>query len=124
MSLGLGRLDFGLGRIQKAAGVDDHRIGALVIGADGIALGAQPRQDAFAINQRLWAAKADHANGRLARARGFNPRFGREVRAEVGRILCHSAAIAEIVGMCRWQIVGPISRQWPRRRPQNPKARR
>ena len=115
---------FRLGAVEKAAGVDNHRLCAGVIGADGIALRAQAGQNALAVDQSLGTAQRYHADGRLARARGFNPRFGREVRAEVGRILCHSAAIAEIAQMCRWQIAEPISRQWPRRRLQNPKALR
>ncbi len=47
---------FGLGAVEKAAGVDDHRIGALVIGRDGIALGAQARQDALSNPQAPWGS--------------------------------------------------------------------
>ena len=114
---------FRLGAVKKAAGVYNHRLGTRIIRADGIALGAQAGQNALAVDQSFGASQRDHADGWLARARGFNPRFGREVGAEMGRILCHRAAIAEIARMCRWQIAEPISRQWPRRRSQKSKAR-
>ncbi len=52
---------FRLGAVQKAAGVDDHRLGARVIGAHRIAIGAQAGQDAFAIDQRLGTARPEHA---------------------------------------------------------------
>ena len=107
---------FRLGTIKKAAGVHNHRFCARIIRADRIALGAQAGQNALAIDQSFGASQRDHTDGRLSRTRGFYPRFGREVRAEMGRILCHSAAIAEIARMCRWQIAKPISRQWLRRR--------
>ena len=113
---------FGLRAVKKAAGVDNHRLCAGVIGADGIALRAQAGQNALAVKQCLGTAQRHHADGRLARARGFNPRFGREVRAEVGRILCHSAAIAEIAGMCRCQIAEAKPHRWPKRRSQKSKA--
>ena len=53
---------FFLGRIEKAAGVDQHHVRAGIIGAHRIAIGAQPRQDAFGIDQRLGTAEADHAD--------------------------------------------------------------
>ena len=56
----------GLGRVEEAAGVDDDRLGAGVVGRDGVALGAQAGQDALAVDQRLRAAEADHADARLA----------------------------------------------------------
>ena len=72
---------FGLGAVEKAAGVHDHRIRALIVGADRIALGPQAGQNALAVHQRLGAAKADHADGRLAVA----ARVGRNGRArEIG----------------------------------------
>ena len=57
---------FRLGAVEKPAGVDDHRIAHRVIGRDCVAFGAQARENAFAIDQRFGAAKADHADGRLA----------------------------------------------------------
>ena len=41
---------FGLRAVKKAAGVDNHRLCAGVIGADGIALRAQAGQNALAVN--------------------------------------------------------------------------
>ena len=64
---------FGLGAVEKAAGVHDHRIGALVVGRDRIALGPQAGQDAFAVDQRLGAAEARPCRwsaGRARRCRG------------------------------------------------------
>ena len=113
---------FRLGAVKKAAGIYNHGLGTRIIRADRIALGAQAGQNALAIDQSFWASQRDHADGWLSRARGFYPRFGREVGAEMGGILCHSASIAEIARMCRWQIAMPISRQWPRRRSQKSKA--
>ena len=51
-----------LGRIEEAAGIDQHHIGPGIIGAHGIAIGAQTGEYAFTINQRLGAAEADHAD--------------------------------------------------------------
>ena len=60
----------GLGAVEEAASVDDHRLGAGVVGRDGVALGAEPRQDALAVDQRLGAAEADHPDPRLPGAGG------------------------------------------------------
>ena len=73
----------GLGAVEEAAGVDDHRLGAGVVGRDGVALGAQPGQDALAVDQRLGAAEADHADARLAGAR--RARSGGAAGARSGR---------------------------------------
>ncbi len=86
---------FGLGRIEKAAGVDDHRVGAGVVGRDRVALGAQPGQDALAVDQRLRAAEAHHPHPRLAGAHeAVEPRRRRAVRAQVGRVGAHRLRIA------------------------------
>ena len=61
---------FGLGAVQKAAGVDDDRLRAAIVGADGITLGPQARQDALAVDQGFRTAEADHADGGLAGPRG------------------------------------------------------
>ena len=53
---------FLLGAVEEAAGVDQHDVGAGVVGAHRIAVGAQPGQDALGIDQRLGTAEADHAD--------------------------------------------------------------
>ena len=53
---------FFLGGIEETAGVDQHDIGPGIVRAHGIAIGAQPGQNPFGIDQRLRAAKADHAH--------------------------------------------------------------
>ncbi len=63
---------FGLGAVEEAAGVDDDDVGALVIGGDLIAFGAQARDDALAIDQRLRAAERDEANLRCAGGGGLH----------------------------------------------------
>ena len=52
----------GLGAVEKAAGVDHHDVGAGVLARELIALGAQPRDDALGIDQRLRAAERDKAD--------------------------------------------------------------
>ncbi len=47
---------FGLGAVEKSAGIDDHRIRASIIGRDPVPFGAQASQDAFAVDQRFWAS--------------------------------------------------------------------
>ena len=49
-------------RIEKAAGVDHHHVGAGVVGREHIALGAQLGDDTLAIDQRLGAAERDDAD--------------------------------------------------------------
>ena len=61
---------FSLGEVEKAAGVDDHDIGAVVVGRDLVALGAQLREDALGIDQGLGAAERDEADGRRRRTPG------------------------------------------------------
>ena len=83
---------FGLGAIQKSAGVHDHRIRTGIVRADRIAFGTQARQDAFAVDQRLRAAKADHAHSGLTRADGvLEAGLRGKVGTQVGRIyrICH-----------------------------------
>ena len=53
---------FLLGAVEEAAGVDEHDIGAGIVGRKAVALGAQLGHDAFAIDQRFGAAEADEAN--------------------------------------------------------------
>ena len=48
--------------VDEAAGVDDDQVGALVGADDVIALGAQLREDALGIDQRLGAAEGDEAD--------------------------------------------------------------
>ena len=86
---------FGFGAIKKPAGIHDNGFSTRIVRADCITFGPQAGQDAFAIDQRFGATKADHANRRLARARGVGDfGFGCEVGAQVWRILCHVAHIA------------------------------
>jgi hypothetical protein len=47
----------GLGAVQEAAGVDDHHVGPVVTLGQLIPLGAQLRDDALGIDQRLGAAE-------------------------------------------------------------------
>ena len=91
---------FGLGAVQKPAGVHDHGIRAAVVGRNSIAFGTQPGQDAFAVHQCLWAPQRHHTDGGLAgtaigihTALGrcvFDPGLGREIGAEVWRICAHT----------------------------------
>jgi hypothetical protein len=76
-----------LGAIQKAAGVDQHNIGTSIIGRHCITIGAQLRQDAFAIDQRLGTAKRHHAHfGRFCDSRCHNGRAHRPISQA-----CHEA---------------------------------
>ena len=77
---------FGLGTVEKPAGVHDHRLGPGIIGRDAIAFGAQPGQDALAVDQRLGTAQRDHADGRLAFAGRFGDARARQIGAQVGGI--------------------------------------
>ena len=71
-------------RIDEAAGVDHHQVGSLVGGRNGITLGAQLRQDALRIDQRLGAAERDESDFGQNRgqttfflqARGDQEKFG------------------------------------------------
>ena len=59
---------FLLGTVEEAAGVDDDDIGAVMLARQLIAFGAQPRDDALGIHQRLGASqryKADFGRGGL-----------------------------------------------------------
>ena len=51
-----------LGAVEEAAGVDQHHVRTCVVGAHRIAVGAQAREDALGIDQRLGAAERDHAD--------------------------------------------------------------
>jgi hypothetical protein len=89
---------FGLGAVEEAAGVHDHRLGAGVVGADRIALGPQAREDAFAVDKRLGTAKADHADGRLAVAPRLGDGRSGKIGAQVGRVGGHGAALYGMAG--------------------------
>ena len=83
---------FGLSTIKEATCIYDHRIRARIIGRNTVALGAQPRQDTLAINQRLGATKADHTDTGLTGARGVGQFHLRcEIGAKRRRVLCHDA---------------------------------
>ena len=53
-----------LGAVEEAAGVDDHRVGAGVALRKFVALGAQPGEDALAVDQRLGAAERNERDAR------------------------------------------------------------
>ncbi len=48
---------FLLGAVEKAAGVDDHEIGAVVLARELIALRTQPGDDTLGIDERLGASQ-------------------------------------------------------------------
>ncbi len=55
---------FLLGRIEEAAGVNQHDVRAGIISGHLIAVGAQLGEDALAVDQRLGTAERDHADAR------------------------------------------------------------
>ena len=63
---------FRLRAVEEAAGVDDHEIGAVMPPRELIALGAQPRDDALGIDQRLGAAERDEADPARRLGRWFD----------------------------------------------------
>ena len=67
--------------VDEAAGVDDDEVGAVVVGRDRVALGAQLREDLLGIDERLRAAERDEAD---ARAAGLAARFSYGRWADVG----------------------------------------
>ena len=127
---------FGLGGVQKAAGVDDDGVCACVIGRDCVAFGAQSGKDAFAIDQCFGAAEGDHADGGLAVAPGLAEAGLRgEVGAEGRWVLFHvggyrgNARLGETVCVVLglfclhlgvWQKGSLMMRRKPRSQPQVP----
>mgnify|MGYP000014325061 CR=1 FL=1 len=78
--------------VEETACVHEHEVGALIVGRDLVALGAQAGQDAFAIDQRFGAAEGDHADGGLAVTLGLAKAGGwGEVGAEGRWVLCHES---------------------------------
>src|SRR4051794_27713864 len=60
---GADRLEgLGFGAVEETAGIHDDRIGAGMRARELVALGAQPRQDALAVDERLRAAETDERN--------------------------------------------------------------
>src|SRR5690606_11922506 len=53
-----------LGGIEKAARVDQHDVGAGIVGGHGIAFGAEPGQDTLGIDEVLRTAERNHADPR------------------------------------------------------------
>ncbi len=91
-----------LGRVQKPAGVDDDHVGAGVVGRDRIALGAELRDDALGIDERLGAAERHEADFRhalsLARLRhNFAPAR-----------LRHDFALARLCGRLRFRCLSRV----------------
>ena len=78
-----------LGAVEKAAGIDDDHVGAGVLARKLVALRAQPRDDALAVDQRLRAAERDeaHFGRRLSFGSGSRMSAGasRERRSTQGR---------------------------------------
>gem|GEM_PF-6872657 len=52
--------------IKKAAGIDDHQIGTVMLAGDFVAFGAKAGDDAFGIDKRLRAAKRNKTDARCA----------------------------------------------------------
>ena len=57
-----------LGAVEEAAGVDDDGVGAVMFLGDLVALGAQARDDALAVDQRLGAAERHEGDARRGAA--------------------------------------------------------
>src|SRR5262249_6526228 len=53
---------FLLGAVEKAAGIDDDEVGAVMLARKLVALGAQPGDDPLGIHQRLGAPKRNKAD--------------------------------------------------------------
>ncbi len=69
---------FFLGGIEKAAGVDQHDVGARIIGRHGIAVGAELGQDTLTVDQVLGTAERHHAHlGRFGKSRCHEARAHR-----------------------------------------------
>ena len=72
------------GGIEEAAGVDDDQIGAVMLARDLVAFGAQARDDALGIDQRLRASEADETDawggGHGLCFRSFNSKIPRSCR--------------------------------------------
>ena len=62
--------------IDEAAGVHDDQVRRAIARRDFIAFGAQPREDALRVDQRLGTAEADEAHFRGLASGGFQERSG------------------------------------------------
>src|SRR6185437_1170314 len=93
---------FLLGAVEKAAGVDEHDVGALVVARKRIALRAERGQDAFGIDKGLGAAEADQAD------------FGLGARVRLG----HGAGLIRQTGQRAMRAGGRGGLPLPRARPQ------
>ena len=67
---------FGHGFVNEAAGIDHDQVGAFVLVGDLVALGAQLRDDALGIDERLGAAQRDEADAGDVLADGAGSRLG------------------------------------------------
>ena len=84
-----------LGRVEEAAGVDHHHVGAGVVGRQLVALGAQLGDDALGVDQRLRAAERDDADARRGLGLGaadFGRGLGGRPAGSFGGGLRHGAA--------------------------------
>ena len=84
--------------IDEAAGVDDDEIGILVAGRDEVTLGAQLREDALGIDQRLGAAEGNEPD--LARWRCGHGGARRVRRASHGELRVVYALAAVFAVAC------------------------
>ena len=69
---------FLLGAVEEAAGVDQHDVGAGIVGRHVVAVGAQPGHDPLAVDQSLGTAERNqaHAGGGLGSVVTFIGRRG------------------------------------------------
>ena len=61
----------GLGAVEKAAGVDDHRVRAGVTARELVAFGAQAGENPLAVDERLRAAERDERDARRGAGSGL-----------------------------------------------------
>src|SRR5205814_9081917 len=96
--------------VDEAAGVDDHEVGVVVGGRGGVALGAQLREDALGIDQRLGTTEAyetdprggaTRRNVRTSRTRSCRSCCQRGNRGRKGPRTCCGPGSASAPGTAR-----------------------
>ena len=107
---------FLLGGVEEAAGVDQHHVGPGVIGAHGIAVGAQAGEDAFAVDQRLGAAERTMPTFFWSGIESSGG--GHDCGAPLHQRVAHAllAACMRARGKSRWDRVNWMAVIWPRGR--------
>ena len=98
-----GRQRLGLGAVEKPTGVDHHGVGAVVLLRDLVAFGAQPRDDALAVDQRLGAAQRHEGD---ARRRGGGGRAGAGSGDRSIAVPCHGGAATATAPRQAWVAAG------------------